>query len=363
MYLEPDDPVHELERPILYREFVEGLVRIAAAVYEDDLDKPSLPDKFSALLDGPIKEGSRTKVSAAGGKPSPTKSSKKKNSTEDGSGFGRSSDPVLNALTAMETRTWLQNNNEGLRTIFTKYGHVGFGGKNDITLHAREFAALFKEVGVVVKTNEMKGNTSGGKKQEEEEEKSDDVVDGEEKEVKEEVTYLQGLNLMEVVLLYPKQKFGNKNRNQPEVDDDGDTNEFGSSDTARELFDPNDDATNFEMEMNYNEFIEMVARLAVMYHPVFYGLQCLNDVKLAKEKKETEIMEAAAAEEAAAEAPVEEEEAAVVAEEEETEESEESEEVVVEEVKEEVDLSRLEKECKVLHCERKKRKINMEENK
>ena len=77
LYLEHDDPVHSLERPILYREFVEGLVRISAAVYEDDDTKHTLPEMFSALLDGPIKEGSRLSVSAAGGQPASSSKSKK----------------------------------------------------------------------------------------------------------------------------------------------------------------------------------------------------------------------------------------------------------------------------------------------
>ena len=104
LYLEPDDPVHELERPILYREFVEGLVRIAAAFYEDDELLISLPDKFSALLDGPIKENSRTRVSAAGGKPSPKKSKKSKHKST----IQRAQeDQILTSLTQTETIAWL----------------------------------------------------------------------------------------------------------------------------------------------------------------------------------------------------------------------------------------------------------------
>ena len=68
LYLEPDDPVHEPQRPILYREFVEGLIRVANIVYEDDDTTKTLPEKFSRLLDGPIRQNSRTSVAAAGGK-------------------------------------------------------------------------------------------------------------------------------------------------------------------------------------------------------------------------------------------------------------------------------------------------------
>ena len=103
MYLEPEDPVHDIERPILYREFVEGLVRIAAAFYEDDELLISLPDKFSALLDGPIKENSRTSVTAAGGKPS----SKKSKYNQTNMNQQSNNDQILIALKKNEMIAWL----------------------------------------------------------------------------------------------------------------------------------------------------------------------------------------------------------------------------------------------------------------
>jgi hypothetical protein len=300
LYLEPDDPVHDPERPILYREFVEGLVRIAAAVYEDDEEKPSLPDKFSALLDGPIKENSRTSVSAAGGKP--TKKKKKEET------IGRSDDVVMNALGKKETREWLQNQSDKLVDVFRRYGHVGFGGKNDVTLHAREFAALFKDCGVVVKRKPKKEE----KKEEEEKAEGDGEGNTENEEAAAEtaepqqnISYPEGLHLMDVVLLFPRQKFGQKKTKTDDVD--GDDMAAFSRPKKIEVFDPDDDATNFEMEMNYNEFVEMCCRIALAYHPVLYGRQCVADVleaeRQAEETKQKEE-EAAAAAAAAEDEPV-----------------------------------------------------------
>jgi len=297
---EHDDPVHSLERPILYREFVEGLVRISAAVYEEDELKKTLPEMFSALLDGPIKEGSRTSVSAAGGKPSG--GSKKKASLAR-------PDPVMAALATSETRAWLQTNEPKLRDVFQRYGHVGFGGQRDITLYSREFASLWKECGVVVQQNA--GGGGGAKKEETKEETS---ADGEEEAEATEpvpatVSHPQGMSLMEVVLMFSKQKFSGKGDQSNDVGTDG-----ASSDSSGRFFDAEDDETNFSMEMNYNEFIEMCCRIALTYHPVLYGRQCVADaIRLKEEEAAAKI----AAEEAAAEAAAEgeaEEAAAVVAE-------------------------------------------------
>ena len=279
-------------------------MRISAAVYEEDELKKTLPEMFSALLDGPVKEGSRTSVSAAGGKPSG--GSKKKASLAR-------PDPVMAALATAETRAWLQTNEPQLRDVFQRYGHVGFGGQRDITLYSREFASLWKECGVVVQQNGGGGGGGGGgakKEETKEETNADGEEEGEATEpVPASVNYPQGMSLMEVVLMFSKQKFSGKGDQNNDVGTGG-----GSSDRSGHFFDAEDDETNFSMEMNYNEFIEMCCRIALTYHPVLYGRQCVADAIRLKEEEATAKI---AAEEAAAEAAAEgeaEEVAAVAAE-------------------------------------------------
>ena len=68
------------------------MVRIAALVYEDDPSCKTLPERFSMLMDGPVKSNSRAAVAAAGGKIAPTKQS----SADDFGGPG--GEPVALAM-------------------------------------------------------------------------------------------------------------------------------------------------------------------------------------------------------------------------------------------------------------------------
>jgi hypothetical protein len=268
LYLEPDDPVHEPQRPILYREFVEGLVRIAAVVYEDDASATTLPAKFSRLLDGPVRQNSRTSVAAAGGKSGGGRSPK-----IGGSG---PADAVTAAMAKKDLLEWLSRPDvsAGLRAVFDKYSHAGFGGKHDKAMYTREFAALLRGAGLV------RGN----------------------KAVEDEASDL--LTILQAVLVFPSATFGSSTSAAEE--------KSGAERPETSRFDPEDDTTNFEIEMIFLEFVETLARVAhAHWHPIL----------LARQTKEDEVAAASAAEESAvdaeaegeAEAPAEEDAAAAAA--------------------------------------------------
>ena len=239
LYIERDDPVHEPQRPVLYREFVEGLVRIAAVIYEDDSAAKTLPEKFSKLLDGPIRQYSRKSVAAAGGKVGGGRKSPKVGASTD--------DIVTAAMAKRDMFEWLSEPSveTALRSVFYKYSHAGFGGARDRSMFTREFASLLRDAGVVKGPGEDSGDL---------------------------------LAIIDAVLVFPKAAFGGDEPDASEQPESPDVSKF----------DPEDDTTNFEIEMIYLEFVETLARVAHSHwHPILLARQAkLTDEKEAAKEEE-----------------------------------------------------------------------------
>ena len=56
LYYEQGESMHSPERQILFREFVEAIIRVATAVYENSTRYTTLPEKFGAALDQRVKK-------------------------------------------------------------------------------------------------------------------------------------------------------------------------------------------------------------------------------------------------------------------------------------------------------------------
>ena len=163
-----------------------------------------------------------------------------------------------------------QSNELKLRDVFQRYGHRGIGGKHDITLYAREFAYMWKDCGVIVRQQQ---GGAGGTKEEEKVEDDGGAADdgggeGEEEESTEESTGgtteslllspPTGLPLMDVVLMFPTIKFSSASGSGAATNDsDGGASPETTTTTLekKNIFNPDDDATNFEIEMNCKKLL------------------------------------------------------------------------------------------------------------
>ena len=151
-YMEVEEDIHSPTRPILFREFVEALVRIAnerEAVPESAGEASAAPTaagaaaalsasglstlqaKLAALLDVRVKDNAAT-----------TKAPRTAAADD-------TSDAIRKALGEAEMKQWLAEVNVELRRIFVEYGHSGPAGRADITLYTKELALMLRNSKVV----------------------------------------------------------------------------------------------------------------------------------------------------------------------------------------------------------------------
>ncbi len=112
--------VHNPAAPILYREFVEGLVRIASERYRNADPKPSLPDSVLRMWTECVKENAM----------------KDRENAFDA------------AFYSLEMTAVMDEHHHDLNKAFTTYA-AGEGGGSDFTMTVREYIRLLRDCAVI----------------------------------------------------------------------------------------------------------------------------------------------------------------------------------------------------------------------
>jgi len=266
MYLEEEKDIHGPEHPILFREFVEVLARIASRLYEDV--KPLLSEQLQYLLS--------TKV---GRERTP---SEKEEPRDDIEGKVRNPSKKMKAL--------LSKYDDFLKKVFNQYSHNGDDLKEaDKTMYVRDFVKMLQKCNIVYNSS----NSSSSSEAEEEkvvESNTEEVGEDGETAVVETKVDTRKLGTMSITVasqIYLKSRYTSPvTRNQPETNMENEVI-AGSGDVlnVNEDFDENDDESNFDYELLFHEFIENLARVAYVWHEKRLEKEKYDEAEKAKEEE------------------------------------------------------------------------------
>ena len=266
MYLEKEENIHTPDHPILFREFVEVLARIANRLYEDV--KPLLSEQLQYLLS--------TKI---GRERSPSEQEEPRDEIE---GKVRKPSKKMSAL--------LKKYDVFLKGLYLKYSHCGDDLKDaDRTMYIRDFVKLLQKCNVV-----YSANSNGPEKEEEDEAVEDAANTTQEENIGIDIARMGTISITEASQVYLKSRYSSPLSSQGNASENPETN--GKSEVVvgsgnildvNEDFDANDDESNFAYELLYHEFVESLARVGYLWHEQRLAKEKYEVSKLA-EKKELE---------------------------------------------------------------------------
>ncbi len=245
LYLEDESNIHAPEHPILFREFVEVLARIAHRIYDNV--KPLLSEKLQLLLS--------TKV-------------------------GRERTPATEEITRDDINgdlvrpnkkmtSFLRKHDAYLKDLFDKYCHDGIEiGKADRSMYVRDFAKMLQHCGIVYTQDISKSRVDA---------------------TEEEIGRRQTISMTTATQEYLKSRYATpdlSSRNDPETEN----MIIGSGESVDIVyeFDEEDDESNFDYELLYSEFLESLSRVGFKWHEA----RLVEQARLEKEDEEKNAAEA-----------------------------------------------------------------------